>query len=272
VNKTGANLAPPVNLQLAAGQQQQRDVTQIFNLNPSDLIYGSLIIESSITGVVGDLSYSDPTGKLKFRAALAARSEPVKNFAFAHLDNRADTFTECGHLQPRRAGGARRSQSLASGWHGDRQGDRCRCCRSALLRLSGYPRRGFIRTTGRLFHARVRSTHRGGRRLRDIGRPDARRTPGAVIRSGDVHARGSDGAGGQLQSRPRAEAIVRPSAADWRRKWEVAATVPLPTTLAGTTVRVRDSAGVERLGPLFFVSAGQINYQLPPGRRPEPRR
>jgi len=100
VNKTGANLAPPVNLQLAAGQQQQRDVTQIFNLNPSDLIYGSLIIESSITGVVGDLSYSDPTGKLKFRAALPLESEPVKNFAFAHLDNRADTFTDVGIFNP----------------------------------------------------------------------------------------------------------------------------------------------------------------------------
>ncbi len=44
-----------------------------------------------------------------------------------------------------------------------------------------------------------------------------------------------------------------------------ASSVPLPTTLAGTTVRVRDSAGVERLAPLFFVSAGQINYQLPQG-------
>ncbi|MBI1761408.1 MAG: choice-of-anchor D domain-containing protein [Acidobacteria bacterium] len=44
-----------------------------------------------------------------------------------------------------------------------------------------------------------------------------------------------------------------------------ASSVPLPTTLAGTTVRVRDSVGVERLAPLFFVSANQINYQLPQG-------
>ncbi len=46
----------------------------------------------------------------------------------------------------------------------------------------------------------------------------------------------------------------------------VAATsTPLPTTLAGTTLRVRDSAGVERPAPLFFVSPGQINYQVPAG-------
>ena len=42
-------------------------------------------------------------------------------------------------------------------------------------------------------------------------------------------------------------------------------TVPLPTQLAGTTVTVKDSLGVERLAPLFFVSANQINYQMPPG-------
>jgi uncharacterized protein (TIGR03437 family) len=44
-----------------------------------------------------------------------------------------------------------------------------------------------------------------------------------------------------------------------------ATTIPLPTTLAGTTVRVRDSAGMERLAPLFFVSAAQINYLIPTG-------
>jgi uncharacterized protein (TIGR03437 family) len=45
----------------------------------------------------------------------------------------------------------------------------------------------------------------------------------------------------------------------------VAATVPLPTSLLGTSVKVKDSAGVERLAPLFFVSGGQINLQVPPG-------
>lgn len=44
-----------------------------------------------------------------------------------------------------------------------------------------------------------------------------------------------------------------------------ASTTPLPTQLAGTTVTVRDSVGTERLAPLFFVSPGQINYQIPPG-------
>jgi uncharacterized protein (TIGR03437 family) len=44
-----------------------------------------------------------------------------------------------------------------------------------------------------------------------------------------------------------------------------ATTLPLPTTLGGTTVRVKDSAGVERLAPLFFVSVQQVNYLVPSG-------
>lgn len=46
---------------------------------------------------------------------------------------------------------------------------------------------------------------------------------------------------------------------------EIAASLPLPTELGGVQVRVRDSAGVERLAPLFFVSPTQINYLLPEG-------
>src|SRR5262249_18357422 len=39
--------------------------------------------------------------------------------------------------------------------------------------------------------------------------------------------------------------------------------IPLPTELAGTRVTIRDSAGVERLAPLLFVSPTQINLQVP---------
>lgn len=44
---------------------------------------------------------------------------------------------------------------------------------------------------------------------------------------------------------------------------EVANTVPLPTSLAGTSVKFRDSAGKESLAQLFFVSPGQVNYLVP---------
>jgi uncharacterized protein (TIGR03437 family) len=44
---------------------------------------------------------------------------------------------------------------------------------------------------------------------------------------------------------------------------QAASSSPLPTTLAGTTVKVKDSLGVERAAPLFFVSPGQVNYLIP---------
>ncbi len=44
---------------------------------------------------------------------------------------------------------------------------------------------------------------------------------------------------------------------------QTATALPLPTTLAGASVKVRDALGTERAAPLFFVSPTQINYLLP---------
>ena len=41
-------------------------------------------------------------------------------------------------------------------------------------------------------------------------------------------------------------------------------TWPLPETLAGTTVRLRDAQGREQYAPLFFVAPGQVNFFVPP--------
>jgi uncharacterized protein (TIGR03437 family) len=41
--------------------------------------------------------------------------------------------------------------------------------------------------------------------------------------------------------------------------------VPLPTSLGGTAIRVTDSHGTRRFAPLFYVSPGQLNFQMPPG-------
>jgi uncharacterized protein (TIGR03437 family) len=40
---------------------------------------------------------------------------------------------------------------------------------------------------------------------------------------------------------------------------------PLPTTLGGISVGVRDSAGTERAAPLFYVSPSQVNFETPSG-------
>ena len=47
-----------------------------------------------------------------------------------------------------------------------------------------------------------------------------------------------------------------------------AQTIPLPTLLEDVEVRVTDSAGTARPAALFFVSGGQINYEVPAGTAP----
>ena len=42
-----------------------------------------------------------------------------------------------------------------------------------------------------------------------------------------------------------------------------ATALPLPTTLNGTVVKIKDSKGVERTSPLFFVSPSQVNFLVP---------
>jgi uncharacterized protein (TIGR03437 family) len=44
-----------------------------------------------------------------------------------------------------------------------------------------------------------------------------------------------------------------------------AGSLPLPTNLAGATVQVTDSAGMERDAPLFYASPNQINFLIPEG-------
>ena len=45
----------------------------------------------------------------------------------------------------------------------------------------------------------------------------------------------------------------------------MASTTPLPTTLGGVQVQVKDALGTTLNAPLFFVSATQINFQVPMG-------
>lgn len=44
-----------------------------------------------------------------------------------------------------------------------------------------------------------------------------------------------------------------------------AGTLPLPMTLGAVSLQVKDSTGVVRLAPLFYVSPTQINFEVPPG-------
>jgi uncharacterized protein (TIGR03437 family) len=61
------------------------------------------------------------------------------------------------------------------------------------------------------------------------------------------------------------ESIVAAYGANLATGTAVATTLPLGTSLAGTTVTVTDSAGASRPALLFYVSPTQVNYEIPEG-------
>ncbi|MGH9839218.1 MAG: hypothetical protein ACREEM_10580 [Blastocatellia bacterium] len=61
------------------------------------------------------------------------------------------------------------------------------------------------------------------------------------------------------------ESIVAAFGTALAKTTQAAASTPLPAELAGTQVLIKDSAGVERPAPIFFVSPTQVNFQVPAG-------
>ncbi|MDQ3011578.1 MAG: IPT/TIG domain-containing protein, partial [Acidobacteriota bacterium] len=59
------------------------------------------------------------------------------------------------------------------------------------------------------------------------------------------------------------ESIVAVFGQQFSTVTQAADTLPLPISLAGTEIAIRDRAGFEHNAPLFFVSPVQINFQIP---------
>ena len=72
------------------------------------------------------------------------------------------------------------------------------------------------------------------------------------------------GPSGQVEALA-AESIISVYGTNLASVTVAATTIPLPTSLSGNTVTVTDSAGVARPAPLYFVSPGQINLEIPLG-------
>lgn len=85
----------------------------------------------------------------------------------------------------------------------------------------------------------------------------------AKIKDGQCSALTSTSAASFKPEVLASEAIASLFGAALATTTQAATSTPLPTVLAGTSIKVRDGAGNERLAPLFFVSPTQINYQVP---------
>lgn len=90
-------------------------------------------------------------------------------------------------------------------------------------------------------------------------------TPSNAVKLDVVPPVASVSAASFLGAQIAAESIVAAFGVNLATGVEVAGSLPLPTTLQGTVVKVKDAAGTERTASLFFVAPGQINYLVPSG-------
>lgn len=99
---------------------------------------------------------------------------------------------------------------------------------------------------------------------------------GATVRTATVNiggrivtirqrGRASSVSAASFATRLAPQAIAAVFGANLANTTQAATAQPLPTSLAGTTVRVTDARGTERLAPLFFVSPEQVNFLVPAG-------
>jgi len=112
------------------------------------------------------------------------------------------------------------------------------------------------------FPTDVKIDDQGNLYIADGGNQKIRRTVSAsTFRTvSSVHAASFNAATGLAP-----EAIAAAFGMKLATSRQSATTIPLPQVLAGSTLKVKDALGVERLSPMFFADAGQINFQVPQG-------
>src|SRR5581483_10009168 len=77
VNEPGAPTTAPVNLTLGAGQQLQRNFSQLFTPDSSPLSRSTLVVQSDVAGLAGNVTLLNPSAAIPFRAALPLESAPA---------------------------------------------------------------------------------------------------------------------------------------------------------------------------------------------------
>ena len=99
IAEEGANLADPVDLSLAPGEQFSRDAGDLFDVTAASLspqgtvpFVGSLRVVVDGPGVLGDVIFGDPT-TLEYAALLPLQRESFRKAVFSQVANVAGFFT-----------------------------------------------------------------------------------------------------------------------------------------------------------------------------------
>ena len=268
VNERGANLAAPVNLTLNPGQQYRQTLDQLFGLKLTAATFGSLVVESNRDGVAGAVTYFDPTGDFPARAALPLQSELSTALVFPYFDNRAGSYTDFTVFNPNAqtaqltvkvfgTDGSQLGSANLSIPAGGNAGD----VLGALVKPAAGQQGGyFTLTSNQPVLADGVFGDTAGHTLAALPTQFIETAPTAAPR-----ALATVSAASFTAQTLAPESIVAAFGVNLSNNVVTANQTPLPLSLDGTTVAVRDSAETTRLAPLFFVAPGQINFQIPPG-------
>ncbi|MBK8312701.1 MAG: right-handed parallel beta-helix repeat-containing protein [Acidobacteria bacterium] len=100
LNETGGNVGAPVSRTLNSGEQQRLDVGQLFGLNSGTAATGGLVVESSISGIVGELGLRDSATGNNYRTILPLEGTPSRAIVFAQVSNQSGSFTRLSFFNP----------------------------------------------------------------------------------------------------------------------------------------------------------------------------
>ncbi|MBK5291322.1 MAG: choice-of-anchor D domain-containing protein [Acidobacteriia bacterium] len=85
--ESGARVGAAVGVAVAAGRQYRANVADIFSLSGGAPVIGSLVIESTIRGLVGNVVIEDPLGGTRYRTALPLDLEPSRSWLIPYVSN-----------------------------------------------------------------------------------------------------------------------------------------------------------------------------------------
>lgn len=84
----GNRLGRPYRLRLAPRESFQGNASEIFGLEapPQSILVGSVAVESTLPGLIGDVIFGDPVGG-EYAAALTLQTEPLRRAVFSQVAN-----------------------------------------------------------------------------------------------------------------------------------------------------------------------------------------
>ncbi|MDA2929085.1 hypothetical protein MYX84_03895 [Acidobacteria bacterium AH-259-O06] len=99
ITEDGSNLAPPATVNLGPGELLEKDVRELFGLDPSIVSIGSIRVEADGAGVIGDVIFGDPDS-FNYAASMPLQTQKFRHAIFSQVANGLGFFTGLALYNP----------------------------------------------------------------------------------------------------------------------------------------------------------------------------